>query len=86
MQPLWYPSFCIRYVHLFYLHLSNERNIRFMIKKILFVCFVVLRPKSTAMVMAERSVHLKIGVHVINNFFLITFLRSVMNFKYLRLS
>ena len=24
----------------------------------LFVCFVALRPKSTAMVMAERSVHL----------------------------
>ena len=52
MQPLWYPSFFIRYVHLFYLHLSNERNIRFMIERILFVCFVVLHPKSTAMVMA----------------------------------
>ena len=25
---------------------------------VLFVCFVALRPKSTAMVMAERSVHL----------------------------
>ena len=27
-------------------------------KPIFFVCFVALRPKSTAMVMAERSVHL----------------------------
>ena len=27
-------------------------------KGILFVCFVALRPKSTAMVMAGRSVHL----------------------------
>ena len=26
---------------------------------VLFVCFVALRPKSTAMVMAGRSVHLK---------------------------
>ena len=31
-----------------YYHLANG----------LFVCFVALRPKSTAMVMAERSVHL----------------------------
>ena len=27
-------------------------------KKIIFVCFVALRPKSTAMVIAGRSVHL----------------------------
>ena len=27
-------------------------------KEILFVCFVALRPKSTAMVIAGRSVHL----------------------------
>ena len=29
----------------------------------LFVCFVVLRPKSTAMVMAGRSVHLTTLFH-----------------------
>ena len=30
----------------------------FTFKICLFVCFVALRPKSTAMVIAERSVHL----------------------------
>ena len=28
------------------------------VKPVVFVCFVALRPKSTAMVMAERSIHL----------------------------
>ena len=28
------------------------------LKKFLFVCFIALRPKSTAMVIAGRSVHL----------------------------
>ena len=36
----------------------NLRSESFLILSDLFVCFVALRPKSTAMVMVGRSVHL----------------------------
>ena len=43
------PMFCI---------LSGSLLLAVVVKRILVVCFVALRPKSTAMVMAGRSVHL----------------------------
>ena len=37
---------------------STKNKILHLAEKFLFVCFVALRPKSTAMVIAGRSVHL----------------------------
>ena len=49
-----------------FLQNSPKKNVEFisisisnmLVKFVCFVCFVALRPKSTAMVMAGRSVHL----------------------------
>ena len=40
------------------LEVQNSNNFEFGCFACLFVCFVALRPKSTAMVMAGRSAHL----------------------------
>ena len=41
-----------------WLMLDSSVTISAFIHKLLFVCFVALRPKSTSMVIAGRSVHL----------------------------
>ena len=40
------------------LFLASKTNVKLMEKEFFCSCFVALRPKSTAMVMAGRSVHL----------------------------
>ena len=59
---LFLSCFCYAFVHVCLLMIalwsSAGKGLTSWLSFVLFVCFVALRPKSTAMVMAGRSVHL----------------------------